>query len=435
MTKIITPHLIILILLLIPLYNIFPANDSNTSSPDSTADNFKLQIHGEHFYNGSSKYPELKYPELINGNQISSKADNPIIHGAFYFSTLAEYFKYGFNLKMNLIAEHRGASYGVYENDKMNLIPKINISFDTLANILYTKFRFGVSVGNYDNLRLYEGLYIYNMDTQGSNFFIQWKYFKLEYNKIADMYSWIGYNINDINDFILSLVDYTIFDDFVINYKIGSSQLLGYPFVKNSYVTNYSLSLAYKSYKLFAQSGFKKEEDSKDVHKAYLIGLKGSNNLFNNKLKLDYNLAYRYFDSGFNNNYYNSAKNYLERNGQSSLYPIHLFKRPFSQWATFTQFQGYDINGLSLQLKAKYNFYEDFSAIINLDYNWLNMKNNNRLYDLLQYGLIYEPIPDAEFFAGVINYDMELRKAFPTFQLYTDPRMSLEAKFKLNYLF
>lgn len=427
--------IIIFLLFLIPSGNIIYANDSTENNSNIRKENFKLQFKGGHFYNGSSDKNELKYSELINGTQTSYNFDNPIVHGAFYFSTLAEYFQYGFNVKMNLIAEHRGASYGVYENDRMNIIPKFNISFDTVANIFYTDFRFGVSAGNYDNLRLYEGLYIYNMDTQGSNFFIQWKYFKLEYNKIADMYAWIGYNINDINDLILSLVDYTIFDDFVINYKIGQSQILGVFALENSIVTNYSLSISYKPYELYAQSGFKKEEGSKNIYDAYLIGFKGSNDLFGNTLKLNYNLAYRYFESGFNNNHYNSNQNYLESNGGASLYPIHLFERPFSQWATFTQFQGQGINGITLQLKARYNFYKDFYAVINLDYNWLNMKNENRLYDLFQYGLMYQPIQDAEFFAGVINYDMELRKAFPTFQLYTEPRMSLEAKFKLNYLF
>ncbi|MDQ1265609.1 MAG: hypothetical protein QG635_760, partial [Bacteroidota bacterium] len=56
--------------------------------------------------------------------------DSPLYHGAGYFDLGLKIAGYGFSGKFNLIAEHRGMSYGIYDTKNMIVYPKMNLSFD-----------------------------------------------------------------------------------------------------------------------------------------------------------------------------------------------------------------------------------------------------------------------------------------------------------------
>ena len=96
----------------------------------------------------------------------------------------------------------------------MIIYPKYKLGFDSNFTIFGEKFNTGVFIGNQDNFKRYEGLTLFNMDGQGPIAYLKYKFFKFEYHKIGDLLNYIGLNIDDADDYMLSAEDVKVFDKF-----------------------------------------------------------------------------------------------------------------------------------------------------------------------------------------------------------------------------
>ena len=188
-----------------------------------------------------------------DGNTYLAKlTDNPLPHGATYIDFKLGYQSQGFSVNLNLIAEHRGISYGVYSTKAMIFYPKYSIAYDSSFTLFDKKFSAGAFAGNYTNLKLYEGLVIDNIDAQGMQTYLKWDKCKFGLNAIGDLSNEIGLNIDAALNLMMTIEDIKLKDNinlettfggfnFITAYK-NSSEFDG----KNNF--GYNVSVAVKNY-------------------------------------------------------------------------------------------------------------------------------------------------------------------------------------------
>src|ERR1700689_123317 len=171
--------------------------------PKFSLDDFKWSLQGGLVYQGDPFGTALLPDYVARQRGLSSDnyevGDEPLIHGASYLDFGSQFRYSGFSLAAQLVAEHRGQSYGVYDKEASDVYPKYLADLDTGFHVLGYKVGFDVSCGNYDDMRLQQGLTMYNLDAQGSRWGVYIDKFSITYQKIADLLDWIGLNIDDGN--------------------------------------------------------------------------------------------------------------------------------------------------------------------------------------------------------------------------------------------
>ncbi|MBM2814303.1 MAG: hypothetical protein HW421_1065 [Ignavibacteria bacterium] len=455
--KKITNSLLIIFLLLV---------NSNAYASGSLIDSskliFKFDFSSKLYYHTSVDNNSLKLPENaisrrsretglrerwdLSGNNIT---DNPLFHGAGFPDFKVSASQFGFSGCGSLTGEHRGQSYGVFNTDNIIVFPKYRIGFDTSFSIFDIPVGLGVSVGNYDNLRLYEGLTMYNIDVQGSHWYVKvWK-LKAEYNKIADLFMSIGLNINDGNDYIFSLEKLELIKDLALDIKVGfynyDTFFYNYYDTPNDNGTTFSAALSYMDYlRIYAQFAKRNEQEYSPFYNlentnnyAYLIGLSGKYSDVRFKISglAEYRNYGNYFNSGYNleNVYYrDTSKGTYANSVGANLYPLYYLDRPFGQWAVFSEFQGTDISGYVFNIDTRVRLIDKLHAYINLDYNTFTIDKGSLNYFFYNYGLGYEPAEDCFIKLTITNKTMNLDKHFPTFYMYEIPVFMLSAGIKFG---
>ena len=135
-------------------------------NPDSVQSGFTMNIQSAYYWLNEGMSAKAKIPNLtsnesgvqsvgkdIKGNsrEIPS-SDNPLRHIPAYIDFKFKYLNSGFNLSADIIAEHRGISYGVYNSNAVICYPKLLLGFDSSFAFLNRKIDFGVYIGNRENL-------------------------------------------------------------------------------------------------------------------------------------------------------------------------------------------------------------------------------------------------------------------------------------------
>jgi hypothetical protein len=465
-------NLKIVILRLIFL-SIFPLNMLYASVNDSTISNIlnriEFNVSGAQLYHMSSNSREALMPDFVNpykgyyyqnnetfNSETVNVSDNPLFHGAAYFDFKLNFSGYGFTIGTDIFAEHRGISYGVFNTRNMILFPKFRMAFDSSFKLFGEKFEAAVFVGNHENLRLYEGLSLYNMECQGSVFYLKWRNFKLSRIKIGDLEYCIGLGINDVDDFILSAENLCIWNDWKLDIKAGISQyLFSYAFSSFIYPDNetgsqnLSFALHNDNFRIYSQLGIRGSNSNIDFkwRSAFLAGAKYKYESEN--LRLDLTGEYRYYGYYFNQNLYSKNVHYREIVSSGSndyisgyantigtnLYPLFSLNAPFSQWAVYTEYQNKNVMALVFQLNGTYKFYDNFVFKANLDYNYIRASyEDGFLYPFYNIGIGYEPIKDNYILVSSTNKAMNLDKSYPTFYLYKVPRIMLTFNFNFDLL-
>ncbi|MBI5323744.1 MAG: hypothetical protein HZB41_00405 [Ignavibacteriae bacterium] len=364
--------------------------------------------------------------------------DNPLRHGASFINLSTHASYRGINAKVNIFAEHRGASYGTLTLKDIVLFPKFYFAFDTSFNISDEKFSLGVSVGNYDNINLYEGLNLNNLDVQGDNWYVKWRNLKFEYNKIADLLYGIGLNMDDANDYIISLEQLEFVNNFFLTLKFGLYSYNSYltQFSENNDGMTFSAAVYYKDLVKFYMQYGKRNNDytfySNSESSASLAGLatKYSDNIFNVNAKAEYRRYGKFYNLYYYNQsiyYRDTARRTYSNNVGPELYPLYYYDRKFSQWAVFTEYQGMDISCLTLQLDSKVFIIDKFYLYANLDINQISAENYEPFtYAFIDIGAGYEVLKGNFIGIGITNKAMNLDNSYPTFYEYANSVVKLE---------
>lgn len=433
------------------------------SNQDSSAlnlfNNFELKISGGHIYQeagiGRVTVPEYqKEDEEINlGGPIrwvitkpsGYISDNPLLHGAAWADVNLCAGGSGFAIDLNLVAEHRGISYGVFSSKAIAVYPRYKFSFDTSFQILGEKFSAGTRIGNQDNLRLYEGLTFYNIDVQGSSFYFKWRNFRLTYHKVGDLLFGIGLSINDADDYIFSIEDINLFHNWSLNLNAGT---FTYGASNNESGITFSVALDNKKVRIYSQYGYRNRTNPDEITlpwaSAFLSGIQGNYelskiNLFGVNLgsvSVNTCAEYRYYGYYFNLGYYDKTPRYrtIDRytTATTYLYPLYYFERPFSQWAIFTELQKKNVFGFTFRLKIDYHFWKGFLILADFDYNYIRASGvEGYLFRFYNIGIGYEPTRGCYIMASLTNRGMNLDKSYPT--LYQFLNSVYQLTFKYNF--
>src|SRR5688500_11505451 len=114
------------------------AQDTNAALPKSV----KWGVSAAHYYQTDGSYTNIYDPRNKRGNARSVIADNPLYHGATFAKLHADVEVIaGVHIDAELLAEHRGISYGVYAVDEMIIVPRLLLAFDTSFAIAGEPFR------------------------------------------------------------------------------------------------------------------------------------------------------------------------------------------------------------------------------------------------------------------------------------------------------
>lgn len=414
--------------------------DLEKKNRPSIFDYIQLSISGGEYYHHDKGYKEVLYPGYIDYLLSQDIFDNreyfgsPIDHGAFYLKLDLTAKIKGFTLRTVLNSERRSMSAGVYERNEMVVYPKIYLAYETKMKIGKQVLQLGTSVGNIDQFKLFEGLTIYNIDVAATNFFIKWKRLKLEFNKIGDLIRGIVLNIDDENDYILSIDNIKLFKNWGLDLKTGITY-----YTKTDY-HSYSISAALhdnKNFRLYSQVSFmygKQTNISYNGRLAFLAGVKYKKKF--SRLKIDLTGEYRFYSGYFNLDFKKSDFfNYLGGN----LYPLYNYELYFSQWAVFTEYQdengnALDVSGLTLQFSGKYNFYRRLYWFAMLDFNYIMAKGEEPfLYPFYEIGAGVEPVSNLLIYISYTNKGMNLTRNYQTFYLFKKPVLNLSIRFKFDF--
>lgn len=381
---------------------------------------------------------ETSYNWAVPGEKLS---DNPLLHGAAWAGLDLYATSGGISINLRAIAEHRGMSYGTYAMDNIVFYPKYCASIDTSFTLFGQPFEFEVSLGNYDNQKLYEGLTIYNIDTQGAMIALKWKRLKVWAAQIGDMENCIGLNINDQRDFAVTLEGIGLPFDLSLDASAGYFDRI----INSQYETElpdngftFSAGLGWReSLRLYSELGIRNvNEESQAGLKscAHLVGC--SYRMDRGRLGLGLTAERRYYGRYFNLDYsyagedlfiYRSAEDLYEYSinlgyGDTvgrQLYPLEKYFDPFSQWAVYTQYQGRDVQTMILRLSLKYALPADVSALCDLDLNYLEVSSlDSFLYPFYNAGVCWEPVDGITLAMSHTNRGMNLDTTFPTLYLY-----------------
>jgi len=345
------------------------------------------------------------------GNNFVS--DNPLFHGSYFFKFGGQ-FMISEKLKItgSINAEQRGFSDGVFSNQTRNFYPYFNATYSNKKG----KFSYLIQIGDFWDLRLYEGLTFNNLETQSWVFKLKYGNFFVKHVGIADLLIGIGLGIDDLYDYSSGVEKLPLNQDgtILLDFKAGHSnnrRSLGRGFWNFSTKINYL-----NNYSFYSQLSI-----NNSANTAFLVGVNSELNLWD-RVTIKSSIEYRNYSSGFNLGYKNTVfyRNPQEpasfTNSSNNVFiPLDYYERDFNQWAVFTEYQNLNINGLNLQSNIKYHFTETTFCNLVLDFNWLSTEEENILYPFFKFGFGVTPIKSTEFSLEITNRVLNLDKDFPSF--------------------
>ncbi|MDT3739070.1 MAG: hypothetical protein RO257_06155 [Candidatus Kapabacteria bacterium] len=408
----------------------------------------EFEIAGGHLYHSPNNHASTILPPIFSKDiNLQNVGDSPLWHGIGWIEFNTQYKNYGFNICADLIGEHRGMSYGVFDKNNIIVFPRILLGFDSSFVLFGQKFNAGVSVGHFSDKRIMEGLQIYNMDWIGNEFYLKWNHLKLSHNTIGDLMYWIGLNIGDASIWTLTIEDVNLFDDYKIDVKycyFGEDKQFLYQdnydnFIK-SYSNNLSFAITKNDVKIYSEIGFRNEIPNQEDKLKYRTGfLAGVDYKFKNEnIGLKLNAEYRFYGYQFNLGFRDTtidkySTSYVGETISRNFYPIYLYDRqPLSQWALFTDYQHKNVSGISLIADIDWYFYDKFILFGEFDINIINASNEEAfIYPLYRTGIGFQPLDGTNIKLSLTNKEMNLNKHYPTMYLISAPMVMLS----LNYNF
>lgn len=389
----------------------------------------------------AKRYSVLKKDELT---------DNPLKHGAMYIDLGLEAGKGGVRLGFDIIMEHRGMSYGVYNMDNIVIFPKFHAALDTALQVRGETIEIGASAGNHDDFSIYEGLTIYNIDAQGVYAYLKWRNFRLWHSHIGDLSNGVGLDIEDAMDYALSIEDFDLSDKLLLNIQAGYYYYPMRPKPADDALkrgVNVSIALTRKeSLRIYSQLAIREVEDpaySGIKRCGHLAGCKYRYK--NDKLDISLVAERRFYGRYFNWGYKNTGGGFRYRPNNAGsnlygstvgdyLYPLSLYFRPFGQWAVYTEYQGRDVQSLIFRAEVRYGLPAGFFIDSYLDFNHIEVSNEpSFLYPFYDIGIGWEPVKGVYTRFGWTNRGMNLDRHYPTLYLIEPGVPTLEVGGMIEY--
>jgi hypothetical protein len=382
--------------------------------------------------------------------------DNPLRHGATYVALQTQTtYRNKIDLFVDVYGEHRGVSYGLYDQNNTVLYPIMRLEASDTVNLFSKRIEISGKAGQFLNERLDEGLQIYNIDVQGFQVRVAFANYELQYTLYGDLYNGIGLNIDDLHSYSLRRKFANNKDHIGLSWVVASPP--HYP-LKNHFNLNLFGGKYFGKTNLYAQLSYRPFEfdpatEQNLIHQAAVVlGIKtqkqGRRFYYKTQAELryygwQYNLVYR----GAGARYRKPANDIYEMYANTVgkyLYPLRKFETPFSQWAVFTEYAGQNVLAASLQGKFSYTLSSRFEASLDYDLNLVKSKLNDIFY--LAPGLDKKTVFFYPFFEPAISYtpadnfkasiffsnkSMNLDVSYPTHYLLAKPAfgLSVEANF------
>jgi len=402
------------------------------------------------------------YPNSRNQNELS---DNPLIHGAGYVTLhLCDYIGQNFDILASMTGELRGTSYGVYNTGNTIVYPQLRLRYHDSFDVFKRKLGLMISVGNYNNILIDEGLEFYNIDAEALYYVLSYDGFTFEHFHIADLLYSVGLNIDDA---VANSFYYTTHKGrhgeiwrFGIGYDVNDIVYGGYAPSGTSIQVLYNSAKEYRNFydmyaalipdsssRIYAQFsnlngdalmiartnamvlGAKKETHSKDFN----IFCKGEIRYYGSTFKSNFNEDVVYYRNTTTGAVATTGPAYGNSIGPN-LYPLRNYQAPFSQFAVFTeeQFIPYSVGGATLYLDGELRIYKKLFFKANLDINYMTWFSPNATasqitnsasftYPFYTIGIDFQPAKNIHMFAGVTNKGMNLDNTYQTFYLLRDP--------------
>ncbi len=366
---------------------------------------------------------------LIPGLGEGILTDNPLFHGAMYSDIRFVGEKNGVRIATGLVLEHRGASYGTFSAGSIVVIPEFHACIDTFFHVAGHRIEFGLGAGNYDDFKLGEGLTIYNIDMQGGSIYAGWRGLEARYTQIGDLTMGIGLGIGDLYDYTLSMKDIRLYGSLKMTlragyykYYIGESHLSNLP----DDGMNFSAAVRHPAgVRFYSQLGIREVNESSQSGLKRCAHVAGADYGFRKgaletRLVAERRFYGRYFNLGYKSAtdffYYRSNSIYDQPSTVGEyIYPLEAFKRPFSQWAVYTEYQGRDVQTLIMRAQATYDLPRRFELICDLDFNHLEVSSEEAfLYAFYNAGAGWEPVEDILLTVTHTNRGMNLDRHYPT---------------------
>ena len=384
----------------------------------------------------TAKIPDL-LPRRINEPQVRRNwnldndlvTDNPFFHGSYFFR-LGGQFVYDSTLYVTTAVnmEQRGFSDGRFSLNTINVYPYFNATY--LKN--KGKFSYLLQVGDFWDMKLYEGLTFYNLQTQSWIFKLKYGPVYLKHVGIGDLIRGIGLGIDDLYDYSFGLEELNLSSDsLLLDVRIGYSNNRGS--LSGSF-WNFSARFNYKK-----QFAVYTQYSAQNFGGAFLIGADMNENT---SFGLTYKASvdYRSYSSDFNLGYINvvyyrdpERGSFFTNSKSSVFFPLDFYERPFGQWAVFTEYQERDIQSFNLKGELSYRLLLNTFIRTKLDFNWIITEEESILYPFYSVGLGYKSKEGIEIMLEVTNRVLNLDKHYPTLYASERPYFMIRAHKPLRF--
>lgn len=389
----------------------------------------------------------VKLPEdiLLSRNSLSPiqsnltrETDNPLIHGAVSLGLSMNYkYKNSTNLFLDLVSEHRGISYGVFNTKNTIIYPLIYATLLDTIELCKSKFVVDIQIGNLSKNYLNDKILFYNVNKNGLHADFLYKKAGVSFVYYPDYSRGIGLNVDEYA---------SLMPNFHLSKHLSTSFGLLYMKKSRSAAINNSpwllktaMNLDSEKYSLYAQgilrlTGDKYsyngiEQMSSIINKfAFVIG--ANTNLNCGIISSNNSIDFRFYGKVFNIDHIDRLVSYRDTSLNTlfantigdNLYPLEYYNSGFNQWAISTEYENKDVvnlnivsnNSLQLNTKNYLNF--------NIDITWI--KSSGRpsfLYNFYEFSYRYEYSHNVDALIFITNKGMNLDMHYPTFYMYEDP--------------
>lgn len=380
--------------------------------------------------------------------------DTPLMHAAQSFRPHISVSHGNLEADVWALVEHYGMSYGVFNKEAMQIIPRFNLGYYR-DSLFETDLGMGLDIGNYDRTQLFEGLHVNNLDIQGYNGYLDYGALSLRQYFVADMAFSVGYGIDDMYGLILGYSD--TLAGIGIDAQAGFSMATLRPYrelnlgryIPQQIYQDFSLRLSYERASLYGQLSFNQLEGAENGS-AFLVGAEYIDTLFDGFININSNAEFRYYDTYYNralgserNEMYGPVELLRDRDLSSNYYyPVYNSTYRLENWGLYQAFHLREVADMVFFIDMDVNLLDWLSYSLYADMHLLHSRfkdsysniegiRERYFYNLVRTGLKVMPEDGLTLFLGMTNYDMELRSFFPTFNQLNAFYPRLEVRYAL----
>lgn len=418
----------------------------------------KAEAYGEHhFYRSIRSSMPKAIRELRRHNNtlpvsVDTVTDNPMPHAVMY-AAVKTVTRIGgkVELKADLYGEYRGFSYGSFNDNNTVVYPVLSASVRDSFTINRDFLKLHADVGQFLDVKIDEGLMIYNLDLQRLRTVFRYKNSQFTASLYADLFNGIGLGVDDLRHFA-----YTHFlnkDRAAIGFSYVMAAPPFAPLKYHTYLNAFAHVYGRNGAYYYGQVGFTQGFRRQDIFDTY----KGANRqiaavagmehrltikrfFITNKTEVRYyGHAYNAFHSDMSLRYRKPATSPEEMYNNTIgkyLYTLRKFITPFSQWAVFTEYAGYNLFAVSLTGNANYRLSEKFAANLNYDVNGIfamldkdfyvtDKRRSYFVYPFFKIAIQYIPIKEASVSLFITNKTMNLDLGYTSHYLTQKPFMGI----------